>query len=202
MRLKHYQKIEGCNFSKIECNYLLGGMNYFTGDHERRGIFIHFTKVEKTKDSECFGLFNDFSYKIFVKELKRKSQKQIDNIWDKFFENDNFEKLHDLHIKGKRNELITLLSNITQKINIPKDFLKKELKVKNECAKTVSRENAYEIWQSHDKTWIWYVLKKWQLDDNKQYARWFCDVVTPICPEGEMGDVYVKEIKENATRIK
>ena len=78
----------------------------------------------------------------------------------------------------------------------------KKIRIKNECVKTVTRENAYEIWQSHDKTWTWHVLKKWQIDDNKQYARWFCDVVTPICPDGEMGDVYVSEIKENAVRIK
>lgn len=76
------------------------------------------------------------------------------------------------------------------------------LSSKNLCAKTVTRENAYEVWQSHNKSWTWYVLKKWQVNDNKQYARWFCDVVTLICPDGEMGDVYVNEIKQNAIRIK
>jgi len=74
--------------------------------------------------------------------------------------------------------------------------------MKNLQAKTVTRESAYEVWQSADGSWTWYVLKKWQVDDNKPYARWFCDVVTPFVPEGEMGDVYVTEIKENATRIK
>lgn len=73
---------------------------------------------------------------------------------------------------------------------------------KNLCAKTVKRENAYEVWQTLDGSWTWYVLKKWQADDDKPYARWFCDVVTPFVPEGEMGDVYVKEIKENAVKIK
>ena len=72
--------------------------------------------------------------------------------------------------------------------------------MKNLQAKTVSRENAYEVWQAG--SWTWYVRKKWQVDDNKPYARWFCDVVTPIMPEGETGDVYVKEIKEQAIRIK
>ena len=73
---------------------------------------------------------------------------------------------------------------------------------KNPCGKTVSRNQAYEVWQSLDGAWNWFVLKKWQVDDNKPYARWFCDVVTPICPDGEMGDVYVSEIKANARRIK
>jgi len=74
--------------------------------------------------------------------------------------------------------------------------------IKNTQGKTVSRENAYEVWQTSDKSWTWYVLKKWQVDDNKEYARWFCEVVTPFVPEGEMGDVYVNEIKEQAQRIK
>ena len=78
--------------------------------------------------------------------------------------------------------------------------IKQGMYMKNLCSKTVTRDKAYEVWQAG--SWTWYVLKKWQADDNKPYARWFCDVVTPICPDGEMGDVYVEEIKQNATRIK
>ena len=76
---------------------------------------------------------------------------------------------------------------------------------KNLCGKTVTRENAYEVWQLLDGSWTWYVLKKYQTPENEtenEYARWFCDVVTPIVPDGEMGDVYVNEIKQNAIRIK
>ena len=72
--------------------------------------------------------------------------------------------------------------------------------MKNLQGKMVKRENAYEVWQAGD--WTWYVLKKWQADDAKPNARWFCDVVTPMCPSGEMGDVYVSEIKSQAERIK
>lgn len=71
--------------------------------------------------------------------------------------------------------------------------------MKNLCGKTVDRAHAYEVWQAG--SWTWYVLKKWQADDNKPYARWFCDVVTPMCPDGEMGDVYVSEIKSQAVKI-
>jgi hypothetical protein len=55
-------------------------------------------------------------------------------------------------------------------------------------------DNPYEIWEYGD--WKWKVLKKWQKDDNKPYARWFCKVYSPFVPDGEMGDVYVHEIKE------
>ncbi len=87
---------------------------------------------------------------------------------------------------------------------------------KNLCGKTVKRENAYEVWQNvvpfsiggdvqETGTWTWYVLKKYQTPEKEaenQYARWFCDVVTPMCPNGEMGDVYVSDIKPWAKRIK
>ena len=72
--------------------------------------------------------------------------------------------------------------------------------MKNLCNKTVDRAHAYEVWRAG--AWTWYVLKKWQADDDKPFARWFCDVVTPMCPNGELSDVYVKEIKDNAVRIR
>ena len=74
--------------------------------------------------------------------------------------------------------------------------------MKNLCGKTRPVSNPYEVWQSLDGSWIWNVLKKWQADDNKPYGRWFCNVVTPIVPHGELGDVYVCDIKKYARRIK
>ena len=74
--------------------------------------------------------------------------------------------------------------------------------MKNPCGKTVSRENAYEVWQSSDGSWTWYCRKKYQVDDTKEYARWLCDVVSPFVPDGETGDTYVKDIIDNAIKIK
>ena len=76
---------------------------------------------------------------------------------------------------------------------------------KNLCGKTVKVENAYEVWATADGSWKWYVLKKWQNEENEatnEYARWFCFVTSPFVPEGEYGDTYVKEIKENAFKLK
>jgi hypothetical protein len=70
----------------------------------------------------------------------------------------------------------------------------------NPYAKTRPADNPYEVWQAGD--WTWYVLKKWQVNDDKPYARWFCLVKTPIVPEGEYGDVYVSEIKAHAHRVR
>ena len=75
--------------------------------------------------------------------------------------------------------------------------------MKNLCGKTVKRENAYEVWTNG--SWTWYVLKKYQSPEQEAknpYARWFTDVVTPMCPDGELGDTYVRDIKSVAVRIK
>lgn len=74
--------------------------------------------------------------------------------------------------------------------------------MKNLCGKMVDRDHAYEVWESDDG-WTWYVRKKWQADDEKPYARWFCTVTSPITgPRGESGDCYVSEIKRGAVRVK
>jgi hypothetical protein len=73
---------------------------------------------------------------------------------------------------------------------------------KNLCLKERKVENPYEIWVSFDGSWEWRVLKKWQVDDNKQYARWFCAVKSPFTYGSyEYGDTYVSDIKSNAKKI-
>jgi len=75
--------------------------------------------------------------------------------------------------------------------------------MKNTCGKTVKRENAYEVWSNG--SWTWYCLKKYQNAEQEAknpFSRWFCEVVTPMCPDGELGDTYVKDIKSVAVRIK
>jgi len=72
--------------------------------------------------------------------------------------------------------------------------------MKNTMAKTRPLDNPYEIWQVGD--WEWRVLKKWQADDNKQYARWYCAVKSPYTyGEYEYGDTYASEVKEMARRV-
>lgn len=40
----------------------------------------------------------------------------------------------------------------------------------------------------------WRVLKTWQKDQTKQYARWLCEVTTPMAPYGDLGDTYVADV--------
>ena len=71
----------------------------------------------------------------------------------------------------------------------------------NPCAKTRPVSNPYEVWEAPGG-WTWNVLKKWQIDDDKPHARWHCFVTSPMCPEGEYGDVYTSEIKSQARRTR
>ena len=78
--------------------------------------------------------------------------------------------------------------------------------MKNECAKTRPVTNPYEVWQTPDGSWKWSVLKKYQADDNKPFARAFCAVSSPITREQmssghELGDTYIADYKRIAVRV-
>jgi hypothetical protein len=74
--------------------------------------------------------------------------------------------------------------------------------VKIPCGKSRPATRPYEVWANESTGWEWHVLKKWQADDNKPYARWFCLVKSPFVPQGEIGDVYVREIKEHSRLVR
>lgn len=79
---------------------------------------------------------------------------------------------------------------------------KKATRTPNPCAKTRDKANPYEIWETLDGTWQWRVLKKYQTDDNKPFARWLCAVRSPFTYGSfEMGDCYVKDVKTGNRKV-
>jgi len=61
-----------------------------------------------------------------------------------------------------------------------------------------------EVWETPDGSWKWEVYKKYQNPENEAknpFARWFCKVKSPITPQGEIGDVYIKDIKGYARKV-
>jgi hypothetical protein len=76
---------------------------------------------------------------------------------------------------------------------------------KNLCGKYRDKENPYEIWRSFDGTWEWRVLKKYQSPEREEenpFARWMCAVRSPhTYGSFDIGDVYVKDIKQYAVKI-
>tara|TARA_Y100000310_G_C20643286_1_gene795161 strand:- start:1240 stop:1506 length:267 start_codon:yes stop_codon:yes gene_type:complete len=76
---------------------------------------------------------------------------------------------------------------------------------KNLCNKERKVDDPYEVWEmgTGDEKWTLHVLKKWQVDDDKPYGRWFTAVKSPMTyGSWEYGDQYVSEIKEHYTRVK
>lgn len=63
--------------------------------------------------------------------------------------------------------------------------------MKNLCNKTRPVENPYEVWTKGHFTWK--VLRKYQADDKKPFARAFCFVTSNFCPDGEYGDTYIAD---------
>lgn len=79
----------------------------------------------------------------------------------------------------------------------------------NKFAKTRPVEDPYEIWvgkammsDGEVYDFEWRVLKKWQIDDDKPYARWFCAVKSDMTYGGyEYGDEYVANIKKYGVKV-
>lgn len=92
-----------------------------------------------------------------------------------------------------------------RKWNKKSKYLKMEqkTKLKNECNKERDKDNPYEIWKTPDGSWEWRVLKKWQIDDDKPFARWMVAVKSPYTYGSfDIGDEYVKNIKEVGNKVK
>lgn len=65
----------------LETRYQSCGMNWGTGKPEKRGIYLNFTKQTKIQRDGCVStqtsLYAPDNYKIFIKELSRKSDKKL-----------------------------------------------------------------------------------------------------------------------------
>ena len=70
----------------LETRYQLGGQNWGTGKSEKRGIYLNFTKQTITHNdgftSTQTSLYAPGNYKIFIKELSRKSDKKLKEFHD------------------------------------------------------------------------------------------------------------------------
>jgi hypothetical protein len=75
---------------------------------------------------------------------------------------------------------------------------------KNPCAKRVTPETAYEVWQSYDGRWTYFVLKKYQSPEKEAtnpFAKWLVFVKSPAYPTGWQEDGYVSTIKRGTRRV-
>lgn len=84
---------------KIELNYNIGGMNYFSCRTEERGLYLSVTPVSRVQRegyvSESYSAFSGI--KMLVKPMARLNQKVLDNF------------------EIKEEDIETLLSNVLSK---------------------------------------------------------------------------------------
>ena len=86
----------------LETRYQLGGMNWGTGNPEKRGIYLNFTKQTITHNdgftSTQTSLYAPGNYKIFIKELSRRSDKKLKEF------HDYVEQSKDILFKAWKND--------------------------------------------------------------------------------------------------
>lgn len=68
--------------TKVQLFYSLGGINYFSGDHNRRGIYLSVTPVTLS-DRDGFAFESSIMFsglKMLLKELTRFSRKELESL--------------------------------------------------------------------------------------------------------------------------
>ena len=68
----------------------------------------------------------------------------------------------------------------------------------------IEKHQPIEVWKSFDGSWTWEVYKKYKKPEAERknpHARWYCKVMSPMMPEGEFGDTYVRDITSNASMV-
>jgi len=75
--------------------------------------------------------------------------------------------------------------------------------MKNECGKSRTKDNPYEIWTAPG--FEWRVLKKYKSEEAEAtdpYARWFCATSGPgTYGSYELGDGYAADIRRYGTLV-
>jgi len=118
-----YHQIKESEYAKIEVSYSLGGRDYFTGNNERRGIYVFFMTVEKSKTGESYRPFASGNFKILAVELNRFSKKKMQAIVD--WVRSNEEQLFQLYLNQDKTRLFEMVTGIDLTGEKKKVFMKK-----------------------------------------------------------------------------
>ena len=103
---------EPLNELMVEVNYQLGGHNWLTGNIDSRGVFLSLTPVRRGNgfiQTRIDGQLHTMGYKILLKELGRKSQKQLDLAAERLMPLAG--AIAGLYSEGKHNEIVQLVKN-------------------------------------------------------------------------------------------
>lgn len=115
--LKHYSPTgKPGEYSKIQVDYTLGGINYATGSPNKRGCYAYFAIVERsdrgTYSTESHALFGPGSFKILIREMKRDHKPTVFAAYD--YIEKHADALHALHIADNKAEILNILNKFDQ----------------------------------------------------------------------------------------
>lgn len=101
---------------KISVDYQKGGVSYFSGNYSESGVYVYITPVHRSGgiiSCTMLGQQHECGYKILMKPLNRKSQKQIDLMAEKVVP--YAQQIADLYSDYKHNEVYNLIQSIINK---------------------------------------------------------------------------------------
>jgi len=103
------------NKLRISVDYQKGGMNYFTGDYEENGVFVYIQPCSYNNGiigTTITGKRQTDGYKILLKEIGRKSQKQIDLMAEKVMP--YAQQIADLYSDMRHKDIYDLVKSAIQ----------------------------------------------------------------------------------------
>jgi len=97
----------------INVDYQKGGINYFSGNYSDSGVFVYLTPVHR--DGICvsqtiLGKQHECGYKILLKQINRRSQKQINLMAEKVLP--YAQQIADLYSDRKHQDVYNLIKSI------------------------------------------------------------------------------------------
>jgi hypothetical protein len=103
--------IKDNEYLDIDVGHVNGGMNYFSGRVESKGIEVYFTKVKLSDDMKSyeFSPHDKENFRIKVASYKRKSQKKLDQVFQ--FVKDNQDSLLQLWVNGLYDRIMIKFAN-------------------------------------------------------------------------------------------
>ena len=101
---------------RVRVDYQKGGYNYYTGNVESNGVYVYLTPVHRVNgivSQTIDGNIHNSGYKVLIKELGRKSQKQINLVAEAVLP--KAEQIADYYSEGQHQAVLNLLKELFQK---------------------------------------------------------------------------------------
>lgn len=101
---------------RVMVDYEKGGMNYFSGNIYESGVKVYLTPCTLTNGvvtCTILGEQHACGYKVMLKQINRKSQKQIDIMADKILP--YAQQIADLYSDAKHQDVVKLINDIITK---------------------------------------------------------------------------------------